>query len=180
MGKLIMAFLIASFLSVSVFSQDNGDGKYPVPYNKEKDKIIYEDVVKVPDTDRKTLYDRFQQWGKDQYRNYDGKIKEKKPDAEVPMIEIKSYANLDTDKARERAHYDLKVQFKDNRFRYSLHKLHKPKGYFYGLERWIEPETMAEEKAQKKLKALDNAITPLIESMKDYMKNPPTKEESSW
>ncbi len=179
MVRLVSMLLLLVLANASLLAQEE-KSEYPVSYDKEKQKITYQGVAEVANTDRATLYDRFQSWGAQHYRNYSGKVESRKPDADVPMTELKTYVNLDTEKARERARFRLKVQFKDDRYRYTLYKFHKRKGYFYGLERWIEPETMKEEKAQKKLKALDKAVTAVIKSMKDYIKQPPEEQDSSW
>jgi hypothetical protein len=179
MIRLLSVLMLLVIANASLLAQEE-ESEYPVPYDKEKNKIIYQGVVEVANTDRATLYDRFQDWGSQHYRNYSGKVETRKPDAEVPMTELKTYVNLDTDKARERARFRLKVKFKDDRYRYTFYKFHKRKGYFYGLERWIEPETLSKEKAQKKLKALDKAVTDVVQSMKDYINQPPEEQDSSW
>lgn len=172
--------LIFTIISFTLSAQDS-EGEHPVPYDADKNKIIYQDVVKVQGVDKKTLFERFDEWGKQYYRNYDGKIEAKKKDMNPPLLEIGSWAELDYETMKsERIKYRLKVQFKENRYRYEIYKLHRDKGYFFGLENWIDPKQGSKEKMNEKLKTLDQKMNEIISDMKDYIADPPEEEEDNW
>lgn len=176
--KSIIAVSLICF-AITAYGQEGN--KDLVPYNKEKNKIIYQDVVKVSGVDKGTLFKRFDEWGSEFYRNYSGKVETKKQDGKPPVIELDSWAELEyPNKENERIQYELKAQFKDGRYRYSFHKLHIDRGYFFGLEEWIDPNQGKKEQLQEKLKALDKKMNNVIDDMKGYVASPPEEEESDW
>ncbi len=174
----VITALLISF-TATIYAQDNN--KDLVPYNEDENKIIYQDVVEVNGVDKGDLFDRFDEWGAKFYRNYNGKVENRDKDAKPPVIELDGWADLEyPNLENQRIKYELEVKFKDNRYRYSLHKLHIDKGYFFGLEEWIEPNQGSKEKLAEKLKTLDKKMNKIIDDMKGYIANPPEEEESDW
>ncbi len=177
----LMAFFTLLFSVASFAVSAQKEKEYPVPYNKDKDKIIYEEVVSEKGVDKKTLFERFNNWGEKFYRNYSGKVEKKKKDANPPVVKLDGWAELKyPNYESERINYELTIQFKDGRYKYSFHKLHIDRGYFFGLEKWIEPKQIPKEKAQEKLKTLDKKMNSVIKEMKDYISNPPKEKDDSW
>ena len=174
-------FMLSIMLPNSSIAQE-GESKYPVPYDEKKGKIIYAKVVNVKGTDKTTLFERFNDWGNKFYPYYSQKVEKRKKNAKVPFIEIKAGEDLKVDgEDTKRYKYELKVQFKDERYRYEFHKLHMDKGFYYGLERWIDPKNISKQAANKNLQALDKKMNEIISNMNDYMTAPPEKkEESQW
>lgn len=182
MRIFIYSLIICCVSTIQAQSQEvKNPGDYPVPYDESKHMISYDEVVKIEDTDRSTLYDRFMNWGQSHFTNFDAKIEKKDADAEVPFLYFKSYAELEYENIEnDRIWYFMKGQFKDNRYRFTIEKFHIRKRTRFPLEKWMKPNITPKEEGLIKCKALDNAMKKLIKKAKDYMANPPQEEDDSW
>lgn len=176
MKNIALPFLASLCISFSLFAQDKSE--YGVPYNADEQMIIYQDVVSVPGIDAGKLFNRANSWASDYYVNLGEKVFEKE---EGKVLGINGDFRMDeNDFGSERIRYKLQIEFKDDRYRYKIFKLHIKKGYFFALERWLDPDQREPEAAKADFAIIDKKIKDIIASFKAYISNPPKEKKDEW
>ena len=151
--------------------------EWPVPI--EDGEVIYQEVVEAPDMTAEKIYKRAVAWANSYYTRFPKKIKNKK---EGELLEWRHEFRMDPNSMESSIiKYTAKIQFKEERYRYTIEDLHMPRSsYRYKIEYWMDPQKREQEDAMKDLKTVDTRVKEIINDMKRYIKQPPVEEKDEW
>jgi hypothetical protein len=179
MKKLVLTTLMFTFYLFG-FSQQ----KPNIPIDTETNLITWQAVINENGT-KNELYNRGMEWVNSQYKNPQSVTKVRDPENGKIVIShgIRLY---DTDEegnqivSPTQVNYILRLEFKENRYRYSFTDFTMKATSKYNLERWLDPKDATyTPKWNYYLLQVESSIDEIIKSLKEGMKEK-VKKEDSW
>lgn len=147
-------------------------------------KFYYNEVVQVPDVSKDELFKRAKTWLDANYVNVNQKLN--KDEIGDQVVELDGFYRL-MGKDKKGAStldavikYKLKILFKDGRYRYEFYKFHIDKGFYFPLEKWLDPKTLDPAMAEDRCARVHEHFTTLIADMKNEIADPTVNEEDNW
>jgi len=172
------------FFSAINFSQAQ-NAKMAV--SDETDLITYTSVVDLPNETKDELYHKAYTWCNTYYKNPSNVIRKK--DVLNGVIECKGRFRITTPATKKSkvetaagiVQYTLSLQFKDNKYRYTITKINWKQSSYYPIERWLEKEkdTYLPVYAEY-LSQVDKELNSLISSLNETMSRPSPKSSDDW
>lgn len=153
------------------------------PIDKDTQLINYQDVVQQAGT-ADELYIRAIEWMNTYYKNPADVSRVR--DRENGVLEIAHRLEIynEADGARliaEIIRYNLKLEFKPGRYRYTITNFERKQTSKYPVERWLDPNDKTySPKFGGYLQQMDTQIKELIASLKEGMEPPVVKVEEKW
>ena len=165
----LTVLLIVLLLSAKSYSQGNG----AIPVDEETKKITYKDVVQQAGEPAK-LYNQAITWINANYKNADNATRVR--DAINNKIEVRhriKVYNIDKNGVKSDAgiiDYTLKLEFKQDKYRYIFTDFNVERTSKFPLERWLDKNdpqyTVA---CDSYMEQLNQAVLDLIKSLKEGM-----------
>lgn len=156
-------------------------GGYPV--DKDTQLITYQEVVQEPGTPDE-LYIRCIEWINTQYKNPADVCKVRnRESAVIEILHRFELINTEGDAKLNAGivNYNLKLEFKPGRYRYTITDLTLRQSSRFPVERWFDKsDKMYSPLWDDYLKQLDTQIKSLIESLKAGMAPVVVKPEEKW
>lgn len=183
MKKFLTAICLMG--SIAVYAQKGSTVERPAfPMDEETKLVTYTDVIQVPGVLKDSLYNVSMQWMKKFYASPSQAIKSQSK--EDGVVEIKHQFQLTRkDKGQEvksgMIEYDLTLQFRDGRFKYTVTKLRLQGPSYFGIEKWINEEQYAkDENITGYLLQIEQFMTKLTESLDSELRPAEIKKEEEW
>ena len=180
MKNAILLLFILVFGSTVYAQTENPE---VVPVDEDTKLITYQEVIEEAGTPE-MLYDRAISWINSFYTNPDRKTKVR--DRTGYKIVIKAgFKIYDIDKEGTKLdagviNYEFTLEFKQDRFRYTITNFSLAASSFYALERWLDREDPSRpEKAPEYLTQVNKYIDEMLDSLEEGMK-PEVKKEDNW
>jgi hypothetical protein len=180
--KAIIQLILAGTMAVSVNLKSNGQINMPV--DNDTKKITYKDVVTQEGTP-KILYQRAVSWISSFYSNPSEVVKVR--DTINSAIELKHRIKVwNYDKKGNKTteadlvEYNMKIEFKEGRYRYTITDFNVKRVSKYPLERWMDksdPDYSAS--CDSYLKQIDDEIQNVLKNLKEGMK-PKVIKNDNW
>lgn len=171
--------------SVTLFAQKGSETERPAfPIDEETKLVTYTDVIQVPGVVKDSLYNVAMEWMKKFYKSPSQAIKSQSQ--EEGVIEVKHQFQLTRkEKGQEvkaaMIEYDMTLQFRDGRFKYSVTKLRVQGPSYFGVEKWINEEQYAkDENVTSYLLQIEQFMTKLTESLDSELRPAAPKKEEEW
>jgi len=136
----IILFSVPSFLEAQSLSKSP---KLPVD---DKTKLItYQDVVDMPSTGFKELQNRAFNWANEYYKNPADVIRERDTVAGKMICKARLKIINEAEKKEEPTEaglieYTLTLEFKENKYRYTISEINWKQKSYYPAERWMETD----------------------------------------
>lgn len=168
-------------LSLSLFSQTP---KANIPVDEETGLITWQDVIQVQGT-KDSLYVRAIEWINATYKNAQEvtRIRDQENGKIVVQHRIAMFDTLDDGqiiKSNTVVNYVLRLEFKEDRYRYTFTEFTMKAQSKFPLERWLNPsDAMYTPVWEGYLIQVEVAVLDLIKSLKEGMK-PKIKKEDVW
>jgi len=182
MNKLFcvtILFLIGFGLN-SIKAQEE---KISYPVDKDTQLISYQEVIQQPGT-ADELYIRAIEWLNSYYKNPADVCRVRNRESGVIEIGHRFEIHNEVDGARliaEIVRYNLKLEFKPGRYRYTISDLERKQASRYPVERWLDKsDPTYSPKFEDYLRQMDGQIKELIASLKEGMQPPVIKVEEKW
>lgn len=141
MIKLIAAIVMASGFAVS-FGQTKPASEMPVD---ETTKLVtYTKVIDLPEHDKGKIYDKALAWANKFYKNPIDVIRDKDVASGIIICKARFKITNPPKKRGEMAtdagmvQYTLKIEMKDNRYKYTLTEINWKQVSYYPIERWMD------------------------------------------
>lgn len=177
--------LVAFLGSVSLFAQKGDATERPAfPIDEESKLVTYTDVIQVPGVVKDSLYNVAMEWMKEFYVSPSQAIKSQSK--EDGVIEIKHQFQLTrTEKGQKvkaaMIEYDMTLQFRDGRFKYTVTKLRVQGPSYFGIEKWINEEQYAkDENVTSYLVQIEEFMLKLTDSLDSELRPEAPKKEEEW
>jgi hypothetical protein len=177
--KKLMLFVMTIVLSASlVFSQ-----KANIPIDEDTGLITWQEVVN-ESGDKDVLYKRCIEWINSQYKNSQEVTKVRDPEGGRIVVHHRILmvdTNEDGTKINSNTtvSYVLRLEFREERFRYTFTEFTMKATSKFPLERWLNPQDPSYlPKYEGYLVQVEKAILEIIESMKNGMKAKVVKEDN--
>lgn len=177
MKRFASLFLIILFMNVFSFAQIS-----VIPVNEDTGLITWQDVVSETGS-KDALYKRCIEWINSQYKNPQEATKVRDPEDgrivvqhRIRMVDVQpdgSEINSNTVVS-----YVLRLEFRENRYRYTFTEFNMQASSKYPLERWLnkqDPSYMPVYEVY--LGQVEKAVHDIIKSMKEGMKEKVVKED---
>lgn len=171
--------------SVAVYAQKGNTEERPsFPIDDETKLVTYTDVIQVPGVLKDSLYNVAMEWMKEFYKSPSQAIKSQSK--EDGVIEIKHQFQLTrTDKGQTVKaaviEYDMTLQFRDGRFKYTVTKLRVQGPSYFGVEKWINEEQYAkDESITGYLTQIEEFMNKLTGSLDSELRPAAPKKEEEW
>lgn len=154
-----------------------------LPMDEDTQLISYQDVIQMPGT-ADELYVRAIEWINTQYKNPADVCRIR--NRESAVIEIAHRFEILNDEEGDKliagiVNYNLKLEFKPGRYRYTLSDLILKQSTRFPIERWLNKEDqMYSPLWDLYLKQVNRQAKELIESLKSGMEPPVVKQEEKW
>jgi hypothetical protein len=159
-----------------------------VPVDATSKKVIYTEVVNVPNSTKDVLYDRAMFTLKNIYKEVEKKISTN--DKMNGHVELNCSTRVVIEDPKTKAmvpsgfvKYKLKLEFKDGKYRYQFYDFHIDKGgYKYGIEHYVEMDhtVKPEDHAEDVLKQVNDDITGIITQLKAGLASDKQEKKSDW
>ena len=171
--------------SVAMYAQKGSEVERPsFPIDDETKLVVYTDVIQVPGVVKDSLYNVAMEWMKVFYKSPSQAIKSQSK--EDGVIEIKHQFQLTRkDKGQEVKaaviEYDMTLQFRDGRFKYTVTKLRVQGPSYFGVEKWINEEQYAKDEAiTGYLVQIEEFMNKLTGSLDSELRPAAPKKEEEW
>ena len=180
MKRLLPIFLFSILISGKISAQITD---WPVPYNKEDEMIIYEEVVQMPGITKDDLFDRAMKWLDGYMVNVSAKIYEK--DKSAGSIKLNYYSQLYKTVKKDRlkdvlVKFKIELYFKEGRYKYKILDFHTARGSIKTpLEKWMSPNE-DQELSMSRFTQLNENIEKLIFDLKKGINDSGDEEEDDW
>jgi hypothetical protein len=177
--NLVIIFIIL----LPLFSLAQEEVDWGVPYNKEKEAIIYEEVVSASGT-KDELYDRSLAWISTYFTAGANKITSK--NKAEGKIELKDrlifYKMKKKTKVKDMIiDYNLTIWLKDGRFKYEITNFRAFQGSTSPhIEQWMQARYSDPETAKERFAKLNTEMLKLTASMKEEIAKAAAKENDDW
>jgi len=154
-----------------------------MPLDKDTQLISYQEVVSEPGT-ADVLYVRCIEWINTQYKNPADVCKVR--NRESAVIEIQHRFEIFNSSSGSKllagiVNYDLKIEFKPGRYRYTISDLTLRQSSRFPIERWFDKsDPMYSPIWEDYLQQVDTQIKELIANLKQGMAPPVVKHEEKW
>ncbi len=177
MKKCFSLIVFVLFMNTYVFSQ-----MLNIPVNEDSGLITWQEVVK-ENGSKDALYNRCIEWVNSEYKNPQQVTKVRDPEDgrimlqhRIRMVDVQpdgSEINSNTVVS-----YILRLEFKENRYRYTFTEFTMLESSKYPLERWLNPEDPSYLPVYELyLVQVDKAIHDVVKSLKEGMKEKVIKED---
>jgi hypothetical protein len=175
---LFICILTANML----FAQENNP---PVPYDKDKNVILYEEVVQVSDMSKDALFDKILDWLNGYMVNLNSKIIEKDQNEGLILLNyhIQLYRSVKNERYKdELVKFKIEFRCREGRYKYRIYDFHTARGSIKtALEKWIlTPEDDDKELCNSRLTQLNEEIEKLISDMKKGIAAAPADKNDDW
>lgn len=171
--------------SLSLFAQKGEETARPAfPIDETSKLVTYTDVIQVPGVVKDSLYTVAMEWMKKFYKSPSQAIKSQSQ--EEGVIEIKHQFQLTRDDKGQQVkaamiEYDMTLQFRDGRFKYTVTKLRVQGPSYFGVEKWINEEQYAkDEDVTSYLLQIEEFMVKLTESLDSELRPEAPKKEEEW
>lgn len=189
--KLSLLTLVTVLLCTSVFSQNNPKSQRQetnksteiVPIDKTTNKIQYREVVKVQGT-QEELFNRAIEWINTEYKNPVAVTRVRNPHTGIIDIIHRIEVKKEVDKFEKTVgviDYFLKLELKENRYRYTINDFILRGVSRYPIENWLD--TSARDYSPDMadyLKQVDEFCKGLISRLKEGMQPQVVPVEEEW
>tara|TARA_X000001036_G_C20566986_1_gene761015 strand:+ start:37 stop:648 length:612 start_codon:yes stop_codon:yes gene_type:complete len=180
-GIKIKIFFISIFSSI-LFSQNSSE--IPENFNKEKDSLIYEEVVKVDGLSKDLLYEKIERYIVYDYKSSNDVVQLN--NKEKGNIIVKGTGSITTGrmvKIEVFVPHTLDIKVKDGRYKYTL--ISNTLFTISGGKNIFSIDDLLHNRKYGKLGKIwvndsDTFLKSLIVEMKDYIENDTTTEEEDW
>ncbi|MFH0893318.1 MAG: DUF4468 domain-containing protein [Bacteroidota bacterium] len=193
MKNLMRIPLTAALVSFSLltFAQNKNAVTYEpapkIPIDSITGLFSYTEVVKVPNTTKDDLYKRCIEWTNSFYTNAQDvtKVRDQASGIISGAAKFKIYdinqkdPSLKTDAGV--IQYDLKFEFKDNRYRYTFTKYNLKAQSYSPIEKWLDKKAQSyQPRYESFLTQVDAYTKDLIAKMKKTMAKAPAVKNDNW
>jgi len=180
--KLILNFLIFLTISGVCFGQKEAPAS-TIPVDPDSKLILYKDVVDQEGT-KDILYDRGAEWFRTYYINPGSVTKvQDKVNGKIEGTGRIGIYNFTSDNIRVNAgmvYYDIRLEFKENRYRYTLTNFALKSTSRVPLEKWLNKNDPSYSPVvEKYLYQVDTCMQNLIVKLKEGMK-PKALKKDEW
>ncbi|MBT3303349.1 MAG: DUF4468 domain-containing protein [Bacteroidetes bacterium] len=172
------------FLALPLLSQAQDEKEWGIPYNQEKESIIYEAVIDVAGASKAELYERAIAWINTYYTAGANKITTKSK--EEGILELKDrlmfYKMHKKSKVTDVIiDYNLTIWFKDGRFKYQITNFRAFQGSTSPhIEQWMQARYSDPDIAMERFSKLNIEIEKLVENMTSNLSNNKQKDDDDW
>lgn len=176
---------ILLFMCLACFVGANAQGveTMALPVDEDTHLISYKDVIPMAGT-ADELYIRAIEWVNTRYKNPADVCRIRNRESGVIEIAHRFEIINDVDGSKLIAgivNYNLKLEFKPGRYRYSLSDLILKQSTRFPIERWMDKEEqMYSPLWESYLKQVNEQSIELINSLKSGMEPPVVKQEETW
>lgn len=175
-------FFFAAALSFAgnLAAQSN---KSKLPVDAESKLVTYKAVVDVPGAPMKELQQRAFLWANEYYKNPMDVIRERDTVKGTMVCKARLKIMNEADKKgivseAGLIEYTLKLDFKDNKYRYTLTEINWKQRSYYPVERWMETEAAGYQEAYVYyLQQTDELMKQLVKDLDKGMKLPLVKKK---
>ena len=171
--------------SVSLFAQKGEEVARPAfPIDETTKLVTYTDVIQVPGVVKDSLYNVAMEWMKSFYKSPSQAIKSQSK--EEGVIEIKHQFQLTREEKGQTVkaamiEYDMTLQFRDGRFKYTVTKLRVQGPSYFGVEKWINEEEYAKDaNVTSYLVQIEDFMVTLTESLDSELRPAAPQKEEEW
>ena len=193
MKKLMRPVMVIAFASFSLctFAQSKTDPAYApapkIPVDSLTGLITYTEVVQVPATAKADLYKRCIEWTNSFYPNAQDVTKVRDMESGIisgtARFKIFDINQKDPSIKNEAGvvQYDLKFEFKDNRYRYTLTKYNLKAQSYSPIEKWLDKKSQSyQPRYESFLTQVDTYTKDLIAKLKKTMAKAPAVKNDNW
>lgn len=182
--KIFFYCLAIAFFSSIGFGQAQSAN---MPISDESNLITYTEVIDLPGESKDELYHKAYTWCNTFYKNPKNVIRQKDVlNGEIVCmgrfrIHTPATKKNSVETAAGIVQYTLSLQFKDNRYRYTITKINWKQSSHYPIERWLDTEkdTYLPVYAEY-LNQADEELKKLISSLNESMAKPSPKSSDDW
>ncbi|MCR4680380.1 MAG: DUF4468 domain-containing protein [Bacteroidales bacterium] len=180
-----IAFVLSLIaLAVGAYAQKPDQLPVPdLPIDERTNLVTYQEVVK-EEGSPKVLYERALKWVKKYYKNTDEVIK--KADAENYTLDLRSSVRIfstlkdGTKMQKNIVYYNLKLQCREGRYRYTITNFNEKAASAAPIENWFKSESPYWSPSQYEwLNQINEQIVKLIENLEEGME-PEEVFEDEW
>lgn len=175
-----MKSLYLSFILFCLVFQANAQN---LPIDKESQLITYSEVVSETGT-ADELFAKAHKWFFSFFKNPHNVVKQKTDHQIVAHPRFKILNEPDKKGVRTMAGiviYDIKVVFKEGRYKYTFSNFIWKQNSKFPIERWMDKSaTSYSTKYESYLRQVDEKITKTIENLKEAVSQKPDKGEEDW
>ncbi|MBK8845807.1 MAG: DUF4468 domain-containing protein [Bacteroidetes bacterium] len=141
MNRLLIIILL-TFVCMQVNAQSKPETEMPID---ETTKLVtYTNVIEMPDNDKGKVYDKALAWANAFYKNPTDVIRDKDVASGIIICKArfkimnvpKKRSDITTDAGM--VQYTLKIEMKDNRYKYTLTDINWKQVSYYAIERWMD------------------------------------------
>lgn len=180
--RAIFNFLFLFMISGICFAQTNTPAPN-LPVDPDSKLILYKDVV-IQDGNKDMLYDRGAEWFRSYYLNPGSVTKvQDKVNGKIEGTGRVSIYHVDADNIRVNAgmvFYDIRLEFKENRYRYTLTNFALKSTSRVPLEKWLNKDDPSyNSMVETYLYQVDTSMQNLIVKLKEGMK-PKVIKKDEW
>ena len=170
-------------LGISLNSLNAQEETITYPVDNDTQLINYQDVIQQSGT-ADELYIRAIEWLNTYYKNPADVCKVRNRESGVIEIGHRFEIHNEADGAKliaEIVRYNLKLEFKPGRYRYTISDLERKQASRYPVERWLDKSDKTYSPLfEGYLRQMDTQIKELIASLKEGMQPPVIKVEEKW
>ncbi len=176
----VISILLLSMTLFGNTQQVSLDSILPV----ESGKIKYRDVVNVPETEARTLYNKAIEWLNIFFVNAREITKTRNPNDGIiegeTRIQLVDTVDGTVIKSKQ-VFYRFTFEFKENRFRYTITEFTVKGNSKFPLEQWIDTESpFYSESNRGYLMQIKTYMDDFISSFTSYMTKPDEEEDDDW
>ncbi|MEX0968632.1 MAG: DUF4468 domain-containing protein [Bacteroidia bacterium] len=155
-----------------------------IPLDADDNTFKYGEVVEVAGVNKDELFERAMAWIKNEYVNAANKLDADAKEKGVIDLDGRFRVEERNSKGKRQGdmivEYRLNILFKDGRYKYEFYKFHLNKGYFFALERWLDPNVTEAGTKTEECEQVNDHILEKIAAMKEAIANPEVEEEEEW
>jgi len=177
-GGIKIKILFISIFSSILFSQNSSE--IPKNFNKEKDSLIYEEVVKVDGLSKDLLYEKIERYIVHGYKSSNDVVQLN--NKEKGNIVVKGTGTINTGrmvKIEVFVPHTLDIKVKDGRYKYTLTTSSLYSSIKYSIDDLLHNRKWGK-LGKIWVNDSDTFLKSLIIEMKDYIENDTTTEEEDW
>lgn len=171
--KIVHIIFLVVIITISVNAQ-------PVPVDDATGQITYQEVVEEPGNPQE-LFNRAIEWINSFYSNPVDVTKERDPESGeikgLHRFKVKNTLDDGTEVDAGTVQYEFTIEFKEGRYRYTLHDFVLRQNSAIPVENWLDEH---DPQSKSYLRQVDDFAKDWIKSLKEGMKPKPKKKDDNW
>lgn len=155
---------------------------YEIPYDKEEEKIKFQEVVTTSGLTPEQIHQRAYEWMKENFRRADAFIRHNSLEegimitGQIRLFKTERRAEV----LDQTVEFKLLIEARDGRYRFTFYDFHVDRGYRSPIEQWLDPDSSDKNQNIERLRQVDEFVREQIESLKAFMITGKIEKTDDW